>query len=541
MGDDWGADTGGTAEVRGRATCPRPEAAPPMAAALMANWSYPLRVVPCSSWSGDASSDGWFLSKGRQEGMLELRNLHPTPLCLDAGNGSVPMMSPCDGRSSQLWKNASHATGSLVLQSAAGRCLMAAVTSYTVGPGLLLSDCDQGRPGYGPPLNHAMEWAVTAAAGGGSALRSTYSACCGDIFETRPVCLAIDRFPSCASPNAGAWCDSTLEASARAKALVARMTLQEKASNMDSENFGVPRLGVPPNVFSEALHGFVGGCGKKVPFGPYVSTGCPTSFPQVISMGATWNRSLWTAVGTAVSDETRGLYSQGSSTGWEASLFLWAPNVNPFRDPRWGRGQEVPSEEPLVCAEYAAYYIPALQGGVTSGSHLHLKTVATVKHFFDYDLEGHGTTDRQRVDVNVSARDQTEYFLPSFEAAVKRGNSHSLMCSYNAVNGVPACFTDAMINGKLRGEWKFDGFVVSDCDALSDGASHDYIVKHFNGSLQVQAQQALRGGTDLNCGALYGEQNAGAVRSGLLKESELDTALERIFTKSFQLGIPDGP
>eukprot|EP00966_Prymnesium_polylepis_P283683 6553917-Prymnesium_polylepis.2 len=147
----------------------------------------------------------------------------------------------------------------------------------------------------------------------------------------------------------------------------------------------------------------------------------------------------------------------------------------------------------------------------------------------------------RRAQVNVTERDQTEFFLPSFRAAVQRGRSASLMCSYNAVNGIPACFTGGRINGELRGEWGFDGFVVSDCDALSDGASHHYIETKFNGSLEVQAQQALRGGTDLNCGALYGEQAAGAVRRGLLREAELDTSLERIYTKAYQLGIGDGP
>ena len=187
-------------------------------------------------------------------------------------------------------------------------------------------------------------------------------------------------------------------------------------------------------------------------------------------MGASWNRSLWSAVGTAVSNETRGLYSQGSgalSSGWEAALFLWAPNVNPFRDPRWGRGQEVVSEDPLVCGEYAAHYIPALQGilprpdtieegGARVKQLPFLKTVATVKHFFDYDLEGSpGTpTSRQEIDVNVTARDQVEFFSPPFEAAITRGHSQSIMCSYNAVNGIPACLSSAMLNDKLRGDWQ---------------------------------------------------------------------------------------
>ena len=160
------------------------------------------------------------------------------------------------------------------------------------------------------------------------------------------LCSKVDKEPTCAellqiqhtpSGKPALWCNASLDASVRAKALIAAMTLVEKASNMDSDNFGVPRLGVPPNVFSEALHGMCSGCGKPVEFDGYTSTGCPTSFPQVISMGASWNRSLWAAVGNAVSDELRGLYSQGAAIGWESALFLWAPNINPFRSvpQRW--------------------------------------------------------------------------------------------------------------------------------------------------------------------------------------------------------------
>ena len=544
------------------------------ALALAMDASTPLRVVPCSSWSGDTSSDGWQISA--LGGTLQVQK---NGLCLEASNASVVASKCNSGAAHQRWRNVSTVAGEWQFQSKAdpaGRCLMVASTSYSVGPGVLLADCDQtrGTPGhhYGPALIRSQMWSADQRGNGhGLALRSHGGSCCGDIFTTRPVCLTLDRYPRCTdTPSPGAWCDVRRNASSRAAALLAKMTLEEKASNMDSHNFGVPRLGVPPNLFSEALHGFVGGCGATVNFKTYTSTGCPTAFPQVISMGATWNRTLWSAVGTAVSDEVRGLYSQQPSVGFEAALFIWAPNINPFRDPRWGRGQEVVSEEPFACAEYAAHYIPGLQG-IQKGAdgRRFLKTVATAKHFFDYDLEGHGPTNRQNIDVNVSARDQAEYFSPPFKAAVQRGHAQSVMCrcalahglvprsfisprasqtpafgsrvcaSYNAVNGMPACSSAAMINGKLRSEWGFDGFVVSDCDALSDKASHRYIEKHFNGSLMVQAQQALRGGTDLNCGALYGEQNAAAVRVGLVHESELDTALGRVWTKAFELGVVD--
>jgi beta-D-xylosidase 4 len=506
----------------------------------------PLRVVPCSSWSGDTASDGWVITSATNgSATFEVRN---GKSCLEAAATTTPSVEACNGGAAQQWRNFSQGADGWQFQSAsdpAGRCLMVASTSYSLGPGLLLDSCTQARGTtyhYGPPLIKSQQWSVEPAKSGGSAIRTHGGGCCGDIFQTRPVCLALDRYPSCAdTPSMGAWCDMSASASARSSALLAAMTLEEKASNMDSHNFGVPRLGVPPNLFSEALHGFVGGCGKAVGG----NTGCPTSFPQVISMGASFNRTLWSAVGTAVSDEVRGLYSQQPDIGFEAALFLWAPNINPFRDPRWGRGQEVVSEDPFVCAEYAAHYIQGLQQITTApDGRRFLKTVATAKHFFDYDLEGGppvgpSTTKRTHIDVNVTARDQVEFFSVPFRAAVERGNTQSVMCSYNAVDGTPACLSDAMINGKMRSEWGFEGFVTSDCDAISDEATRDYIVRKFNGSLAVQAQQALRGGTDLNCGALYGEQNVGAVRSGLIHEAELDTALGRIWQKAFELGVVD--
>ena len=351
-----------------------------------ASASTPLRVVGCEEWSGDATSSGWSTSHSAADDTLILRH---GDLCLDVDEASrQPVATPCrGGAATQKWRTngaKTHLfTGATSEDDAAARCLAVPGTSYSIGPGVLLGECNpHSPPGVHPPHPRGgQEWSFN-----GTAIRSLVGGCCGDIFSTRPVCLAIDREPTCAAllakdKAAAPWCDPALDAAARAKALIANMTLDEKASNMDSHNFGVPRLGVPPNIFSEALHGMCSGCGAKTGS----NTGCPTSFPQVISMGASFNRTLWAAVGTAVSDELRGLYSQGGGIGWESALFLWAPNINPFRDPRWGRGQEVVSEEPLVCAEYAAYYIPGLQGIVENGAGKlpYLKSVATAKHFFD--------------------------------------------------------------------------------------------------------------------------------------------------------------
>ena len=456
-----------------------------MLLSLAASPASPVRVVPCSAWNGGTESRGWTISSPAADGTLAIQFKNQksdvaTPLlCLDAAAGStaaIPALAPCSaGSATQKWRTnpAGHFfTGGATSDSPGAKCLAVANSNYSVGPSVVLTSCYQ----HNNDRRQSLTWTVDATH---TSIASNGAACCGDIYLKRPACLALDATPTCADLKIVArrtntdvpWCDATKPAQVRAAALVAAMTLEEKATNMDSHNFGVPRLAVPINVFSEALHGMCSGCGAKVAFpGEYISTGCPTSFPQVISMGASWNRSLWSAVGTAVSNETRGLYSQGSgalSSGWEAALFLWAPNVNPFRDPRWGRGQEVVSEDPLVCGEYAAHYIPALQGilprpdtieegGARVKQLPFLKTVATVKHFFDYDLEGSpGTpTSRQEIDVNVTARDQVEFFSPPFEAAITRGHSQSIMCSYNAVNGIPACLSSAMLNDKLRGDWQ---------------------------------------------------------------------------------------
>jgi len=189
-----------------------------------------------------------------------------------------------------------------------------------------------------------------------------------------------------------------------------------------------------------------------------------------------------------------------------------------------------------MCGDYAMHYIPALQWG---NDKKYLKTVATAKHYADYDQEGTYGTDRQDFDAVVNARDQAEYFLPPFEAAIKGGHAESVMCAYNAVNGVPACGSKMLQTELLREKWGFDGFVTSDCDALSDGAFNKYADKYFNGSRLQQTRIGVQAGTDIDCGGLYGEQVVEAVESGILPVSDVDKALSRVYEKSFKLGLLD--
>jgi hypothetical protein len=242
------------------------------------------------------------------------------------------------------------------------------------------------------------------------------------------------------------YCNRSLSAEARAAAIIALMTQDEKILMLENGNPGVWRLGIRPMQFGEGLHGVASGCGAAVgppdQFGP--RTGCPTSYPAGIAEGATFNRSLWSAVGAAIGTEARALHNQPNCYGSSncnnvsgamsgkgiAALALWAPDINLYRDPRWGRGQEVPGEDPKLTSEYVTHFSNGIQhGNTSSGGTAALQIISTCKHFLGYDIEYH----RMRNDVNISARMLVEYYLPAFKACVQEAKVKSIMCSYNAV------------------------------------------------------------------------------------------------------------
>jgi beta-glucosidase-like glycosyl hydrolase len=325
--------------------------------------------------------------------------------------------------------------------------------------------------------------------------------------------------------NALPYCNSALSPQERAKDLVARMTIADKASNLQNGNPGVPRLGVPPLPFSEALHGVVSGCGTAATG----STGCPTSFPHLTVLGSTFNRTLWQAVGGVISTEARALHNQGVT-----GLAFWAPDINLFRDPRWGRGQEVCGEDPFLNGEYIMNWAPTMQFGPDPK---YIKTVATAKHFADYDLEGNYGVNRGSFNAVVDPQDQVAYYFPAFRAAVQGGNIQSIMCSYNAVNGMPSCGNDLFNNQIVRDIWGFSGFFVSDCGAINDGAFNEYIQVTYNGSAAYHIRQALLGGTDLECGSYYEANIIPAVNAGILNESLVDLAALRVYEHAIWLGL----
>lgn len=307
----------------------------------------------------------------------------------------------------------------------------------------------------------------------------------------------------------------------RVSNLISLMTLEEKVSQMKYDAPAIERLGVPEyNWWNECLHG-VARAGKA------------TVFPQGIGMGATWDESLIFEMGVAVSDEARAKHHQfvrEGKRGIYQGLTFWTPNINIFRDPRWGRGQETYGEDPYLTSRIGVNYITGLQGDDPD----HLKLVATAKHF-----AVHSGPEKSRHEDNyqTSNKDLYETYLPAFEAAVKEAKVHSVMCAYNRYRDEACCGSNLLLNKILRDDWGFDGYVVSDCWAINDfwePGKHDLVETPAQaGALAVDR------GTDLNCGSVYDPALTEAVLKNIIDESKLDLALQRLFTARFKLGMFD--
>ncbi|HTI62933.1 MAG TPA: glycoside hydrolase family 3 C-terminal domain-containing protein, partial [Gemmatimonadaceae bacterium] len=306
----------------------------------------------------------------------------------------------------------------------------------------------------------------------------------------------------------------------RARDLVSRMTLDEKVSQMKDVAPAIPRLGVPAyNWWNEALHGVA-------------RSGLATVFPQAIGLAATWDDSLMFRVATTISDEARAKhqeYLRQDSRQRYQGLTFWSPNINLFRDPRWGRGQETYGEDPFLTGRLAVQFIRGMQGDDPK----YLKTVSTVKH---YAVHSGPEPDRHSFDAVVSERDLRESYLPHFEAGIREGGAYSLMCAYNAIYGKPACASDLLLAEILRGEWKFPGYVVSDCGAIND----IYLHHKYVATAAEAAATGVKTGTDLECGQVYSNL-IDAVHSGLITEAAIDTSVTRLMLARFKLGMFDPP
>jgi beta-glucosidase len=302
--------------------------------------------------------------------------------------------------------------------------------------------------------------------------------------------------------------------------VVSRLTLDEKIGQLVHDAPAVPRLGIPAyNWWNECLHGVA-------------RAGMATVFPQAIGLAATFHTALVRRVAVAISDEARAKHHQALRQGGGGQYFgltFWSPNVNIFRDPRWGRGQETYGEDPYLTASMAVAFVKGLQGDDPR----YLKAIATPKHFA---VHSGREADRHRFDAVVSQRDLRETYLPAFWACVREAKAASIMAAYNCVNGEPCCASPTLLQKILREEWGFDGYVVSDCDAVYDiHAGH----RATRGPSESVAT-ALSSGCDLNCGQSYRALRQ-ALGRALVDEAAINRAVKRLFRARFMLGMFDPP
>ena len=316
------------------------------------------------------------------------------------------------------------------------------------------------------------------------------------------------------------YMDPSAPSEARVDDLISRMTLDEKVGQMMNAAPGIPRLGIPQyDWWNECLHG-VG------------RAGIATVFPQAIGMAATWDRALMRRVATVISDEARAKHHDALRHGVHdiyTGLTFWSPNINQFRDPRWGRGQETYGEDPYLTARMGVEFVKGLQGD----DQKYLKLVATPKH---YAVHSGPESERHRFDAQVSERDLRETYLPAFKATITEAKAVSIMGAYNRTNGEPCNASPTLLQKILRDEWGFDGYVVSDCGAIADVYKDHHVVN----TPEEAAAISVKAGCDLECGATYRALSK-AVRKGLIDEATLDKALRRLFRARIQLGMFDPP
>ncbi|MCA1900555.1 MAG: glycoside hydrolase family 3 C-terminal domain-containing protein [Chloroflexi bacterium] len=317
------------------------------------------------------------------------------------------------------------------------------------------------------------------------------------------------------------YLDSSRPLRERVKDLINRLTLDEKAGLMNHPSQGIPRLNIPAyNYWSEALHG-VGRNGRA------------TVFPQAIAMAATWNKELVFQVAAAISDEGRAKYHaalrRNGYTDQYQGLTFWSPNVNIFRDPRWGRGQETWGEDPFLTGEMASEFVKGMQGDHPK----YLKTAACAKH---YAVHSGPEKDRHSFNAVVTKRELYDTYLPAFKKLVTEAKVEAVMGAYNRVLGEVCCGSKLLLEDILRGEWGFQGHVVSDCWALQDFHLNHKVTKDAAETVAL----ALRHGCDLGCDHVFSEIPE-AIARGLITEADVDRALERTLGTRFKLGMFDPP
>ena len=305
------------------------------------------------------------------------------------------------------------------------------------------------------------------------------------------------------------------EARAKARELVSKMTLEEKASQLKYDAPAIERLGIPAyNWWNEVLHGVA-------------RAGTATVFPQAIGLAAMFDEELQEEIADVISQEARAKYNGQSRHGDRdiyKGLTVWSPNINIFRDPRWGRGHETYGEDPYLTSRLGVRFIKGLQG---SGKYL--KVAACSKHFA---VHSGPEAVRHHFDAKANAKDMNETYLPAFEVTVREAEVESVMGAYNRVNGEPACGSETLLKKTLREKWGFQGHVVSDCWAVRDFHENHKVTA----TAPESAALAIKNGCDLNCGNTYLHMME-AVQEGLVTEDQITLACERLFTTRFLLGM----
>ncbi|WRX30842.1 Glycoside hydrolase [Theobroma cacao] len=335
------------------------------------------------------------------------------------------------------------------------------------------------------------------------------------------------------------FCKTTLPINQRVQDLISRLTLDEKISQLVNSAPPIPRLGIPGyEWWSEALHGvaFLASVSQGIRFNGTIQSA--TSFPQVILTAASFDAHLWFRIVydyiQAVGIEARGIYNAGQARG----MTFWAPNINIYRDPRWGRGQETPGEDPLVTGKYAVSFVRGIQGDSFEGGMLgeHLQVSACCKHFTAYDLDNWKGVNRFVFNAKVSLQDLADTYQPPFQSCIQQGKASGIMCAYNRVNGVPNCADYNLLSKTARGQWGFNGYITSDCDAVS-------IMHEKQGYAKVPEDavaDVLKAGMDVNCGNYLKNYTKSAVKKRKLPMSEIDRALHNLFSVRMRLGLFNG-
>jgi beta-glucosidase len=329
--------------------------------------------------------------------------------------------------------------------------------------------------------------------------------------------FVLSAWPQAASQQSLPYLDPNQPLETRLDDLIHRMTLQEKISQMQDVAPAIDRLHIPAyNWWNEGLHGVA-------------RAGHATVFPQAIGLAATWDDKLMFRVADVISTEARAKYNDAIAHGNRNRYFgltFWSPNINIFRDPRWGRGQETYGEDPYLTGRLGVAFVKGLQGDDPK----YFKTISTPKH---YAVHSGPEVLRHTFNVPVTPHDLADTYTPAFRATIVEAHAQSVMCAYNAVSGAPACASDQLL-GKLRKDWGFDGYVVSDCGAIDDiFRGHRYAM-----TIEQASALAVKAGTDLSCGDEY-QFLVEAVRNKLLTEADVNQAVRRLMRARFQLGMFD--